>query len=197
MGVENSIGFGTKIIDKVIAVTPLSISDIPSDDDDGKGVLEIFQPREGNCLIIRPHDLTGKVNVHPLVIYSVPEDDPNFSVYSELQNMIGGLFYTDGYETPGLLEQTEGEGSTEVSAISIKSMEDSGHEITDASTMDIGVAKNGDVTLILRSNGRSEEQKLSYLFKTAENGGRLPRLATVFTRIAQKTAAATSPFSIP
>lgn len=192
MGVESSIGHGVKIIDKIITVTPISISGIPSDKQGDMVTLEIFRPRGADYFVIRPHDWNGSVNVHPVWINSAPEDNPNSLVYNELQNLIDNLFDTEEYKPQNnfLTQANRAISPTETRTIRIKSTENSGHEITDASAMDIEVAGDGDVTLTVRSNGEPEERKLLFLSKTAENGGRFPQLATVFTRIAEQVETA-------
>jgi predicted S18 family serine protease len=61
------------------------------------------------------------------------------------------------------------------------------------SFMDIEIAKNGNVTVTIINPFDKEEIKarqLSFLFKTAENGGRFPLVATAFTRATERAAAA-------
>ena len=50
-------------------------------------------------------------------------------------------------------------------------------------TLDINVAQNGDVNLIMKDK-RTDEGKIT--FKTGENGGKYPIMAAVFTRIAER-----------
>jgi hypothetical protein len=187
-----------------VTCTPTSVENIPSDD--GAPVtLDIFQHED---LYIKAHDLTGETFLHALRINANSGGGPYIFVHDEFViDLIRPFGKTRGQvpaDFPPMkidrsdrlhaylstrVQTGKSNDSFRLKVTNIESMNNDDH-FQGPCFMDIEVGKDGNVTFALRNIQEKGEAKLSLLFKTAENGGKFPLVAEVFTRVAKRIEAA-------
>jgi hypothetical protein len=194
-----------------VTCTLTSVEDIPSDDN-SLMTMDVNQVPTGD-IGIWAHDRSGRRFISPIRLNSFAGGGPYTFVHAELvEGIIRTFAKTKGQipaDFPKLrlspsdrlpsyvstrVERGNSTDSFELKVANIESMDNVPEDedgLSSQNFLDIEVAKDGNITVTIRNVRYGEKDRPARLvFKTAENGGKFPLVAEVFTRVAESLEAA-------